>query len=528
VPTIHPVSPVTGLPEGSDGYPWWNDTVFYEIFVRSFYDSDGDGIGDFNGIIEKLDYLNDGDPATHQDLGITGIWLMPINPSPSYHGYDVTNYQAVNPEYGTMEDFKRLVDECHARSIRVIIDLVLNHTSSRHAWFVAAQDPASPYRDYYIWAETRPEYYGPWGQNVWYRRPSGYYYALFWEHMPDLNYANPQVTLSMENAIAFWLTETGVDGFRLDAARHLIEDGADQENTPATHLWYGGFRLFYKNLNPAAVTVGEIWDDTGSVSEYIQGDELDLAFEFNLAEAFIASANQGNAYSATGQVRLSYRLLPDLQFATFLTNHDIDRVYSQLGADPDKARVAASLLLTAPGVPFIYYGEELGMQGTGAHENIRRPMQWSAERTAGFSTDFPWISLGPDWETNNVASETADPDSLLSHYRMLIQLRNDHAALRVGDLRTITTLNPGVYSILRVSQEEAVMVIINLTSEPVSDYRLTLENSALVSGTYLALPLLGTGTFTDLTALTSGGFSNYIPLEEIPPYATIILQLQIK
>src|SRR5687768_9705292 len=212
LPTVPatPIQPVTGLPQGTDGYPWWNDTVFYEIFVRSFYDSDGNGIGDFNGITEKLDYLNDGDPATRTDLGVTGLWLMPIHPSPSYHGYDVTDYYDVNPEYGTMEDFKRLLEEAHARGIRVTIDWVLNHTSSQHAWFEQAKDPESSYRDWYRW--TTEQFPGPGWR---YGGGGASYYANFAEYMPDLNYANTAVRAEMKKVFDFWLNDVGIDGFRL-------------------------------------------------------------------------------------------------------------------------------------------------------------------------------------------------------------------------------------------------------------------------------------------------------------------------
>jgi glycosidase len=193
-PTPTPTAPPatitpTATPDpyaGTEGFRWWNDTVFYEIFVRSFRDSDGDGIGDFNGIIEKLDYL--------EGLGIRGIWLMPINPSPSYHGYDVTDYYAVNPDYGTLEDFKRLLEEAHKRDIKIIIDFVMNHTSSKHPWFQQALTPGSPYHDWYVWSETDPGTLGPWGAKAWYRASNGqYYYAIFWDQMPDLNYENPAV-----------------------------------------------------------------------------------------------------------------------------------------------------------------------------------------------------------------------------------------------------------------------------------------------------------------------------------------------
>ena len=233
---VSPAGQDGALVKGTGGQPWWNDTTFYEIFVRSFYDSDGDGAGDLNGLIGKLDYLNDGDPTTTSDLGVTGIWLMPIMASPSYHGYDVTDYYQVNPEYGTNEDFKRLIEEAHKRGIRVIIDLVLNHTSAEHPWFIESQDPNSPKRDWYVWSDEEPQGKG-WhpGKN------GGYYYGYFGEHMPDLNYKNPAVTEEMQKVVRFWLEEMGADGFRLDAVKYLYEDGKRIEHTPATHEWLKGF-----------------------------------------------------------------------------------------------------------------------------------------------------------------------------------------------------------------------------------------------------------------------------------------------
>jgi alpha-amylase len=526
-PTGEPVSPVTGLPQGTDGYTWWNDTVFYEIFVRSFYDSDGDGIGDFNGIIEKLDYLNDGDPDTGTDLGVTGIWLMPIFPSPSYHGYDVTDYYAVNPDYGTMEDFQRLLDETHARGIRVIIDMVLNHTSSEHPWFVEARrDPNSPKRDWYVWSDTDPGFPGPWGQDVWYPSIDGtYYYAMFWEGMPDLNYNNPEVTSEMDAVTRFWLDEVGVDGFRLDAARYLIEDGTVQADTPATHAWWENYRLVYKASNPDSFTIGEVWTDIGGMSEYVQGDELDMAFEFDLASALINSALKGSALSATGQLKLSTKLIPDMAFAPFLTNHDQERTTTLLNASVPKAQVAASMLLTAPGAPFIYYGEEVGMQGSKPDEDIRRPMQWSGQLYAGFTTGVPWRPPGTDWQIYNVAHETRDPDSLLSHYRNLIAIRNQHAALRVGETSVIRSTNSALYTILRTSQEETILAIINLSGSAVSNYSLSLDESPLESGTYRSYSLIGPDSLAKLAISSDGGFTDFTPLSKIQPYTTIILQL---
>jgi glycosidase len=516
----------TLLPQGTEGYPWWNDTVFYEIFVRSFYDSNGDGIGDLNGITEKLDYLNDGNPDTTTDLGITGIWLMPIYPSPSYHGYSVTDFYAVNPEYGTLDDLQNLLDAAHARGIRVILDITLNHTSSQHPWFLSACDPTSPYHDWYIWSDIDPGYLGYWGEQVWFPCNDLYFYSIFSANFADLNYTNPEVMAEMQNVVRFWLEEVGVDGFRLDAAKHMIEEGTNQGNTPATHAFWEDFRTFYKGINPQSITVGEIWDTPEILAEYLQGNEFDLSFDFYLAYNFIQPLIDGNLAPLNEQIALSYELVPPSQFATFLSNHDQNRVISQLGGNPQKAMLAASLMLTAPGVPFLYYGEEIGMLGQKPDEQIRSPMQWSTGPFAGFSTVAPWQPLQTNWGSFNVENETGDPASILSHYRDLILLRNQHAALRVGDLSVLTTGNNALYAILRVSQQEALLVLVNLSGSPVSSYALSVAQSSLAEGTCTPYPILGEGEFAPLTADASGGFSQYVPLPEIPPYATIILQLQ--
>jgi glycosidase len=515
-----PVQPVTGLPQGTDGYPWWNDSVFYEIFVRSFADSNGDGIGDFNGITAKLDYLNDGNPETTSDLGVTGLWLMPIMPSPSYHGYDVIDYYAVNPDYGTMEDFKHFVDEAHKRGIRVTIDWVLNHTSSQNKWFLEAQDPNSPYRNWYVWQKTRPTTPG-WipgsGQ--------AYYYAFFGAPMPDLNYTNPAVVDEMKKVVRFWLEDVGIDGFRLDAAKYIIEDGATIENTAATHDFYKDMRKYYKGVNPQAMTVGEVWDDSNDVRTYLSGDQLDLAFDFDLAKNIVfAAGTRTPKYATDVLVRDTAIFLPG-QFATFLTNHDQDRAMSVLNNDLEAAKTAAALLLTFPGVPYLYYGEEIGMLGKKPDENIRLPMQWNAEANAGFTNGTPWRAPGSDYPTKNVAAESADPYSLLTFYRTLIHLRSNHAALRVGDFHLVMTNNRAVYAALRVCKEETVLVLMNLSSEPTSDYELRLPESSL-SGTYTVSPLLGFGEFTSLQADDKGGFAGYIPMPEIPEYGRLVLQLK--
>ncbi len=518
--TAIPIQPVVGMPSGTDGFPWWNDTVFYEIFVRSFYDSNGDGVGDFKGLTAKLDYLNDGDPTTTNDLGITGLWLMPIHPATSYHGYDVTDYYAIHPQYGTLDDFKTFLAEAHRRGIRVILDWVPNHTSRDHPWFQAAQDPASPYRNWYLWSETKPIAGG------WHPSPAGdYYYGQFWAGMPDLNYTNPAVSAEAEKYVNFWLTEIGVDGFRLDAAKYLIENGTLQSNSDATHAWLKNFRSFYKAVNPQALWLGEIWEGSVTVGQYIAGDELDLAFDFDLAKAFVASAGLRNANQVNTILPRDARLFPPGQFAVFLTNHDQDRVMSVFGDNIDKAKGAATLLLTAPGVPFIYYGEEIGMLGKKPDEDIRLPMQWNAEAQGGFTTGAPWRALNGDFTTKNVAAQTDDPNSLLSFYRMLIQIRQQHAALRVGDVYLIETGNKTVFASLRVTAIEVILVVVNLGQNPVSDYALQLKHGPL-TGAYAVAPLLGAGDLAAPVVNAQGGLTGYQPLPELAAYSQLILQLQ--
>jgi alpha-amylase len=521
------VQPVTGLPVGTDGLPWWNDTVFYEIFVRSFYDSNGDGIGDFNGIIAKLDYLNDGNPKTTTDLGISGIWLMPVNPSPSYHGYDVTDYYTVNPQYGTMEDFKTLLAEAHQRGIRVIIDLVMNHTSNWHPWFEESENPNSPKRNWYIWSDTIQSYKGPWGEDVWYSSNNAYYYAIFGSGMPDLNYTNPEVRAQMKDVARFWLQDVGVDGFRLDAAKHIVEEGQTQENTPTTHAWWKEFHTAYKAANPQALAIGEVWSSIEAVAAYLKGDELDMAFNFDLAGITVSNIKGSFASGLGDAIQNSAKAFPTGQFGMFLTNHDQNRVMYQLGENLDKAKNAATVLLTIPGVPFLYYGEEIGMTGFKPDERIRTPMQWTADEKAGFTTGYPWQQFSMNYTDHTVADQTADPNSLLSHYRNLIQLRNKHAALRVGSYTLVDSKSTKVLAFLRQSKDETVLVIINLGKDALTDYGLSLTTGPL-SGKYRLVPLLGEGKFTSPVINERGGFKDYLPLPELPANARIILQLQKK
>jgi alpha-amylase len=504
---------------------WWSSAVFYEIFVRSFFDSNGDGIGDFNGMTQKLDYLNDGDSKTSSDLQISGIWLMPIQPSPSYHGYDVTDYYGVNPAYGTMDEFKRFLNEAHKRGIKVIIDLVLNHTSSQHPWFVEANnDPKSPKRDWYIWSDTNPGYSGPFG-TAWHQGKYGYYYGMFSSGMPDLNYKNPEVTAEMEKIVQFWLKDVKVDGFRIDAAKHLIEEGTKQENTVSTHEWFKGFYQAYKAMNPDAFTIGEVAGSSPRLAATYSGDQMDMIFNFEIASGFVNSA-KGQANSGVNSaIKFVLKDMPSWQFGTFLTNHDQNRVMNVVESNVEKAKVAASLMLTSPGVPFIYYGEEIGMAGQKPDEDIRLPMQWDGKTNAGFSTGTPWRAVGKNYLQANTVVESADPASLLNHYRKLLALRSQHPALSEGSLALLSTNIPGVYAALRISSSEVILVVVNLTNQPLTDYALSLEDPALVDGSYALVNLLGSGQAAPLT-VTGGMFDNFKPLPELAPSSTNVFQLK--
>lgn len=477
--TIQPSSDLTETPApGKTIDPsetWWNKVVFYEIFVRSFKDSDGDGIGDFQGLISQLDYLNDGDPETDTDLGIGGIWLMPIMPSPSYHGYDVTNYQTVNPDYGSLADFKQLLDECHKRGIRVVIDFVVNHTSNVHPWFLQSQDPSSSFRDWYVWEDKNPGKPGPWGQNAWYELDGAYYYAPFWSGMPDLNYNNPMVNKAIYNATKFWL-DLGVDGFRVDAARYLFEDGISQQDTKSSIAWFQDWRDFYLDIEPETYTVGEVWTDTQVIAKYDQPSKgMQNYFMFDLAVDIL-----GGLYSPDpARIMASYMdtltYFPDQQFATFLTNHDQQRVASYFSDKLDRQKLAAFLYLSGPGVPYLYYGEEIGMLGNKPDEKIRTPMQWSNANQAGFTEGTAWQEINPDWETKNVELQDADTDSLLNWYRALINLRNQYPALQSGSYIPITVNSEcrRVYGVVRELGESRLIVIANLGVQRLEDCSLS-------------------------------------------------------
>jgi alpha-amylase len=478
---------------------WWNDCVFYEIFVRSFFDSDEDGIGDLQGITQKLDYLNDGDPLTSDDLGITGIWLMPINPSPSYHGYDATNYRTINPDYGTMADFQALLAAAHDRGIKVIIDFVMNHCSNQHPWFVAAGENDPAYRDYFRWSPEDPGQIGPWGQDVWHWHPSGWYYGLFSSSMPDLNYETQAVKDTMFATATYWLDTIGVDGFRLDAVLYIIEEGDLLQNTASTFQFWHDYNTHVKAVKPDAFSVGEAWTGSNTILEYVTEGRLDLCFEFNLAYSTLGAINAGDASGVRSYADYVYGLYPYLQYATFLTNHDQDRTFTVLGEDEGRAKAAAGIYLTLPGVPFVYYGEEIGMTGSGDHLNIRTPMQWTEGTNAGFTTGTPWHDVNGNYEEHNVAVEEADPGSLLNWYKRLVHVRNQSPALREGAYDPLASSEQAVMAFVRRHEQETVLTMVNTAPYALGSITLSGSAESLEPGEHTLVNLVAPGDTLEIT-----------------------------
>ncbi|MEI7037973.1 alpha-amylase family glycosyl hydrolase [Fulvimonas yonginensis] len=428
--------------------------VWYEIFVRAWYDSDGDGIGDLNGVTRKLDYL--------RSLGVSGIWLMPINPSPSYHGYDVTDYEAINPQYGTLADLERLLDEAHKRGIRVILDLVANHTSDRHPWFLAARDPNDPHHAWYEWAGPGADLQSPSaaGDQAWHALGNQHYLGIFSGGMPDLDFDTPAVRDAMTEVGRYWLAR-GVDGFRLDAARHVYEDFPDQVDDPAVLRrdldWWRQFHIALAARYPDVYLVGEVTRDRPEQLAPWYGS-LDAVFDFPLARQLIASARDERAGGLPALLARIAQAIPAGRDAPFLSNHDQERVMSQLAGDARHMRIAAAMLLTLPGEPFLYYGEELGMRGRKPDPDLREPMRWYRDphgpgqsRWKAFSTkDGPRVS---------VEAERDDPRSLLAWYRMLIGWRRALPVLRDGALQVPALANPRLAAWqLRDAHHDALVV----------------------------------------------------------------------
>jgi glycosidase len=505
---------------GANGFTqnkWWNETTAYEIFVRSFYDSNGDGIGDFNGMTQKLDYLNDGNPATANDLGIGLVWLMPINSSPSYHGYDVTNYLALNPQYGTDNDFKTMLTQAHNRGIKVIMDLVINHSSDKHPWFIKSANNDAFYRDFYRWETSPSSQTGPWGQQLWYPKNGSNYYALFWSGMPDLNFNYQPVKDSIFAAAKYWIKDMGVDGFRLDAAMYLYEEGTTLKNHPKTLAFWKEFNDSCKSWNSNSLLVGEVWDSPENIALYT--DKLDLCFDFNLADANMNAANTGNPYNSRVAINTGKTIFKPNQFASFLTNHDQNRVIDVFSNNLDKNKAAASLLFTQGGVPFIYYGEEVAMKGSKPDENIRMPMQWSGAANGGFTTGSPWRALNSNYTTYNVASMQLDENSIWNHYQKLIQIRKEQPILQTGTHTNITSSEYAVHSYQRSLNGKDVLVLVNTSNIGLSNVQMDITKSDGKFGNYQIEDI-----FNDSLFSISSNSSTFSIKVNLKPYQTRILQ----
>jgi glycosidase len=505
---------------------WTRGAVCYEIFVRSFFDSDGDGVGDFRGLTAKLDYINDGDATTQRDLGARCVWLMPIMPSPSYHGYDATDYYRVNPQYGTNDDFKRFVAEAHRRGIRVLIDMVLNHASSEHPYFKEALlIPQSPFRAWWRFAPA-PQGQGPWGNVAWHKNPyrDEYYYGVFWHGMPDLNYEHPPVREEAKRVATFWLREMGVDGFRLDAIPYLIEEGNRLAGTRGTHAFFREYAAHIRNVAPESYTVGEVWDSVGAMLPYYP-DQLDSHFAFELSDAIIHAVRSGNAKNMlTGYLRLQ-AALPAERWSPFLRNHDQTRTATELRGHVARQKLAATLLLTLPGLPFVYYGEEIGMTGDKPDPRIRTPMQWTAGRASGFTTGQPWEPLQPDSNAVTVVSQDGDPSSLLNRYRSLIHLRAARPALASGRLVPLQTTDTATVAYIRADSAYPVLVLANLGDASRSGVRVSAVASGLRPGRHTGVDLLRGGPGPRLVVARDGSINAFVPVATLAPFEIYVFEL---
>lgn len=465
--------------------------VYYEIFVRSFADSDGDGIGDFNGVTQKLDYL--------KELGIDGIWLMPVNASDSYHGYDVNDYYALNSDYGTEEDFKNLIEEAHKRDIKIIMDFVINHTSNSNPWFVSAcNDVNSKYRDYYRFvSKYDTEQYNvydesPWGSDVWQSCGDYYYYSAFYGFMPDLNYNNKEVRKEIKSAAGKWL-QMGIDGFRLDAAMHVYGDYefrslSDTEREEANIQWWNEFASYCEGINPNVYLVGEAWQNDEVLEKYVQ--PFDTKFNFtlqqNLTNAVVNESiklSNGDTVSKNLEDILKTYTSIDSNYidGIFGSNHDQNRIMSTVKGNEAKAKLIASIYMTLPGNPYIYYGEELGMRGEGADENKRTPFLWGTNESAD-SKDFTpsWESDSQNKETVNLSEQMKDENSMYNFYKELIALRKSHKALNLGTFKSVNLENDLVMAYERECDEEKLLVLHNLSGNDTTTVVKTGENEEAV------------------------------------------------
>jgi glycosidase len=490
---------------------WVDGAVFYHVFTLSFYDSNADGFGDLPGLIEKLDYLNDGDATTDDDLGVDAIRLMPVQPSVGFAGSDLLNHQAVNPILGTPEDFEWLCREAHARGMRVIMDLSLNHTSAWHPWFASSIDPASDTRDWYLWRSEDPGWTRPWEQlePAWHEVSAdpgllsagsaavegAYFYGVARRSMPDLNLRNLVVVDSLMAATRVWL-ERGLDGFCLTGARLLIETGpgAGQVDTPETHAFWQTFAREVRAVKPDVVLVGEArgarWTTTvsyfGEPDPVARGTELPVLLDLPLRDVLMRSVRLGRAGVLAAALAERTTDTPDgLVAAPVIADPSTPRVAREMRGILDREANVAAVLLTLPGAPFLFYGQEVGLRHSpDTSEGARlTPMPWSSASPGhGFSTaEEMWNAFAINASEVSVDIQTTDEASLLTRYRRLIRLRQGSEALRVGDLELLTPTAgaASVLAFLRRHPSETVLVAHNITDRPSSPGALDLDATVL-------------------------------------------------
>src|ERR1051325_6999863 len=509
--------------------PWWQHAVFYEIYPRSFKDSNGVGIGDLNGITSKLDYL--------AELGVDAIWITPFYPSPQVDfGYDVSDYENIDPQFGTLADFDRLVRETHKRRIKVIIDYVLNHTSDQHPFFKSSRSSRdSPYRDWYIWRDPKPDGGPPnnwsssFGPRAWTldEKTGQYYYHRFYSEQPDLNWHNPAVEKRMFETVRFWL-DRGADGFRLDAVNYLFEDPAFRDNPVGAELRPGSttehvqelkynrdlpelhdvmirLRSFTDSYDPNRVLIGEAYvPEWEKLMRYYgpNNNGLQLPFNFFLVMGKVRTSLDASAFRSV--INDSEKALAGRWTTYVLSNHDIPRAYDRLGDgqhNEEIAKLLATMLLTLRGSPFLYYGEEIGMVTTEprtieevqdpvgkrywpankGRDGERTPMQWDGGPQAGFTSGRPWLKVPPSAAQTNVAKQAVEPSSILNFYRRLIALRRRSPALLDADYASIGN-DPHIFAYRRRSPSQTMLVALNMSDESRSlpmDKSIAGERSSL-------------------------------------------------
>ncbi len=487
---------------------WYKDAILYEVPVKSFSDSNADGVGDFAGLGERLDYL--------QDLGVDCIWILPMYPSPLRDdGYDIADFLSIHPHYGAVEDFQRFLDGAHRRGIRVIADLVMNHTSDQHAWFQDARSsPASPFRDYYVWSDSDKRYAGTriiftdteksnW---TWDPEAKAYYWHRFFSHQPDLNYDHPAVRKAMLDVMRFWL-DRGLDGFRCDAVPYLFErEGTSCENLPETHAYLKELRRTIDREYAGRILLAEANQWPEDVRHYFgDADEFHMAFHFPLMPRLYLAIQSGDRAPITDIFTHTPAIPPGCQWCLFLRNHDeltlemvtdeerdyMYYVYASdprmklnlgirrrlaplMGGDRRKIELMNSLLLTLPGTPIVYYGDEIGMGDNihlGDRNGVRTPMQWSADKNAGFSSVDPerlYLPCVTDpayhYQAVNVEAQAKSPTSLLSTMKRLIAARRASSAFGRGSIEFLRPANSQVLSYLRQHGTERILVVNNLAA----------------------------------------------------------------